>query len=264
MTTSAANALGIRDAQTTALTSTPALSLVSDTQILGGGTLDTNNQTIGAEYIRFEGAGVGGGGAIVNLATGTGNTNAVFTQVEMTNAATIGGNTARFDFRSGTAGAGRFFQNGFALTKTGGNTIGIVNTQVLGGGDITTRQGTLTIDSSTVAGTGTLAVVTNGALSAVMLSWLVAVTSASLAEHFTLQGSTNLQGRHRNHDVGRDRNDHPDRRNFELYRNHRFNFASNQSIRWNNPRQLERLDQHRSFADYQHLRWWCDDVQRHR
>jgi hypothetical protein len=154
-----ATSLGIRDAQTTEMTSAAAIAgLVSDTRVLSGATLNTNNQTIGSEFVRFEGFGSDGFGAIVNRATTTGNTNAILPQVAMTGNASVGG-TSRFDFRATNPGEGRFFQDGFTLTKTGGNIVGIVNNEVIGGGDIDVAQGTLRFEGSTnLGGTGTVTV----------------------------------------------------------------------------------------------------------
>jgi fibronectin-binding autotransporter adhesin len=178
-----ATSLGVRDAQTTEMTSAAAIAgLISDTQILSGATLNTNNVTIGSEFVRFEGFGSDGLGAIVNRTTTTGNANAILPQVAMTGDASIGG-TSRFDFRAATAGEGRFFQDGFTLTKTGTNIVGIVNNEVIGGGNIDVAQGTLRFEGSTnLGGTGTVTVQSGANIG-------FNNNSGSITRPFSLQGT---------------------------------------------------------------------------
>ncbi len=146
------NALGFRDAQTTALNSTGLLaSLVSDTQVQNGGTLNLGGSLTTNEFVSFEGTGNAGVGAIINTVGATTSTTSSLSQAKMTGDATVGGST-RFAFGQptvATPGPSRFFQDGFTLTKTGAGVVAFVNNQIIGGGNINIRQGTLSIEGST-------------------------------------------------------------------------------------------------------------------
>jgi fibronectin-binding autotransporter adhesin len=163
------NALGIRDTQTTATSSVGLLaSLVSDTQVQSGASLNLAGSSTTNEFVSFQGSGVGGIGAIYNSVGNTSSAASGLTQAKMVNNATVGG-TTRFAFGptavSNIAPA-RFFQDGFTLTKTGSGVVAFVNNEVIGSGNIDIRQGTLSIEGSTnlqdpsgtsaSAGTGTI------------------------------------------------------------------------------------------------------------
>ncbi len=92
------NALGIRDAQTSATSSAGLLAgLQSDTQVQSGGTLNLNGQATANEFVSFQGTGNAGIGAIINSAGNTTSQTSSLTQALMTGDATVGGNT-RFAF----------------------------------------------------------------------------------------------------------------------------------------------------------------------
>jgi fibronectin-binding autotransporter adhesin len=168
------NALGIRDAQTTATNSTGLLAgLVSDTQVLNGATLNLNAQSTTNEFVSFQGAGNGGIGAIVNNSGATNATASSLSQALMTGDATVGGTGGRFAFGQptvATPGVSRFFQDSFTLTKTGSGVVAFVNNQIIGGGNINIQQGTLSIEGSTnledafgsTPSAGTGAIILNG------------------------------------------------------------------------------------------------------
>jgi fibronectin-binding autotransporter adhesin len=149
LSVSDANALGIRDNQTTAITFAGVGPLVSDTTVQSGASLHTNNTAIGNEFVTFEGSGVGGIGAIYNNTQA--NSQSAISQAKMSADARVGG-TQRFNFglpNLTTVGSGRFFQDGFTLTKSGAGTVGLVSTEVIGSGDMVINQGTLSIEGTT-------------------------------------------------------------------------------------------------------------------
>lgn len=136
-----ADALGFADSGTP----------VHFTQIASGATLNINgNRNLGSEYIRVAGTGADNTGAIVNTST-TAAQNA-FQQVELTGDTTFGG-AGRWDIRS--TGAGRFYQNGFTLTKIGTNQVSVVGSNIVGNGTININAGFLSIETqSNAEGTG--------------------------------------------------------------------------------------------------------------
>jgi len=153
------DSLGTREALTTVTTSPGDPAAVNFTQALAGGTLNINNKNLGTEYVKVEGVGTDGNGALVN--TGADQQNAL-QQVEMTGNTTFGG-SGRWDIRTGGTATGRLFQNGFAITKTGTNQVSLVGVNVIGGGDININQGTFAIETSSIlGGTGTVNVNTGG------------------------------------------------------------------------------------------------------
>ncbi len=146
--------LGVADVQGT-------LTPVDFTEIQGGASLNINGVNLGTEYIKVQGAGVGGIGAIFN--SGGGQNNAL-QQVEMTGDTTFGG-SGRWDIRAPGPAVGRLYQNGFTLTKTGTNQMSLVNVEVVGDGDIVVNQGVLAIEAgSIVEGSGEITLNTGTSL----------------------------------------------------------------------------------------------------
>ena len=153
------DSLGTRDALTTVATSPGDPAVVNFTQVFAGGTLNLNNKNLGTEYVKVEGVGWDGNGALVNL--GADQQNAL-QQVELTGNTTFGG-SGRWDIRTGGTATGRLFQNGFTITKTSANQISLVGVNVIGGGDININQGVFAVETSTIlGGSGTVNVNTGG------------------------------------------------------------------------------------------------------
>lgn len=157
--------LGTADALSAAVSSAdPSIAgSLNHTEIKSGGTLNINgNRNLGTELVKVQGAGWDGAGALTNT-SGTAALNA-FLQVQLLGNTTFGG-AGRWDIRSGTVATGRLFQDGFAITKTGANQISIVNTTVVGGGDINVNQGVFALEvGTTLGGSGTINVNTGGSL----------------------------------------------------------------------------------------------------
>ncbi|MCS7303929.1 MAG: autotransporter-associated beta strand repeat-containing protein [Thermoguttaceae bacterium] len=109
------------------------------TEIAASGTLDLNGQSIPSEQISVA-------GTITN--TGTDQTNAL-RYVSLSGNATFTG-TGRWDIRGSASGAldGTLNLAGYTATKTGTNTLGIVDTTITGPGGITVNQGTLILARS--------------------------------------------------------------------------------------------------------------------
>ncbi|MFO1512998.1 MAG: autotransporter-associated beta strand repeat-containing protein [Verrucomicrobiota bacterium] len=135
------------------------------TTAAGGGSLDLNGFSVGAEAITISGSGADSAGAIVN--SGPIQTNALRI-LTLAGDATVGGNN-RWDVRR-TSGVGTLSSSGqpYALTKTGVNTIGLNNITVdTALGDVAIVQGVLSIEFGT-SGLGnpaaTIAVSSNAAL----------------------------------------------------------------------------------------------------
>jgi autotransporter-associated beta strand protein len=158
-------ALGTADALTTAVSSSdPSVTgMTNFTEIRSGGTLSLNgSRNLGNEFIKVQGAGWDGNGAIVNNAAA--DAQSAIRQMQLVGDTTLGG-SRRWDILGPSAGAGRLFQDGFTLTKAGGNTIFIKDTQVIGGGDIVIDQGSLGLQATTsMGGTGTINVNTGTSL----------------------------------------------------------------------------------------------------
>jgi autotransporter-associated beta strand protein len=128
------------------------------TYVSGGGTLDVNGFALGTrqERVFIAGAGVNGGGALVN--TGADQINAT-RFVTLAADASVGG-TGRLDVRGSSSSKnppdGLLDLAGYALTKTGANKLAIVSTLVTNG-NIVVNQGTLSIETtSLVQGSGTI------------------------------------------------------------------------------------------------------------
>ena len=163
------NALGATATNTSDSSSSivdPNLPMFGDTIVAVGATLDINDQPVGREFVSVAGSGVSGQGSIVNNAAGAGSSSAYLSDLRLTGDTTIGGATAKWDIRSKDFNTARLFQNGYTITKTGGNTIGLISTSVTGSGNINVQQGTLSLGGSTnITGNGTLAVSSGANLS---------------------------------------------------------------------------------------------------
>lgn len=122
--------------------------------VASGATLDLNGQlTAGRDYqVTIAGTGVAGGGAILN--NGAGSTNG-FRSVTLSGDATVAG-SGRWDIRPITAGTAVLDLAGFTLTKTGTNTVAMVDGTVSAAGDIEITQGTFAFTRSNVSGSGTV------------------------------------------------------------------------------------------------------------
>lgn len=122
--------------------------------VANGATLDINGQFTGSRdyQITIAGTGVAGGGAILN--NGAGATNG-FRSVTLSGDATIAG-SGRWDIRPITAGTAVLDLAGFTLTKTGTNTVAMVDGTASAAGDIEITQGTFAFTRSNVSGSGTV------------------------------------------------------------------------------------------------------------
>jgi autotransporter-associated beta strand protein len=156
--------LGSADPLTTAVDSSDSSvsGAANHTEVKAGGTLNINgNRNLGSELVKVRGAGWDGNGALTN--TGAAAQNA-YQQVQLLGDTTLGG-SGRWDIRTATATTGRLFQDGFTITKTGANQISLVNTTVVGGGDVNINQGVFAVETSTIfGGSGTVTVNTGGSL----------------------------------------------------------------------------------------------------
>ncbi len=128
----------------------------SGTVISNTATLDVNSQSLGAEPINAQGAGVGGAGAIVN--NGPGDQTTATRYVTLDGPTTFGG-ARRWDIRVPTVandpngGNDAFLHgNGYNLTKVSSNVVGLISAGDTGLGDIDVQGGTLTFSRSTYMG----------------------------------------------------------------------------------------------------------------
>ena len=122
-------------------------STAAGTTIASGATLDVNGRTAPTgEIITVSGAGVLDTGAIVN--TGTGGSAMGVNNVVFAGATTFGG-TTRWDIRDSPGGLDAA---GFALTKTGANTIALANLGETHLGDVNIAAGRLTLEGDTTLG----------------------------------------------------------------------------------------------------------------
>ena len=122
-----------------------------------GGALDTNGVlNANRDYNTvIAGTGVGDTGAITN-STATNPQNG-FRSITLSNDASIGG-TGRWDVRPIVAGTALVDLNGKTLTKTGSNTIALVDGTMTNAGSVHVNQGTLSVTRMVVAGSGTVTV----------------------------------------------------------------------------------------------------------
>ena len=185
-----------------------AVGAGNETIVQSGGTLRVGGAQMGnlvpaatQEIIRIAGTGVDGAGALINTRTGGNNT---LGKVVLTADATLsaGGNNSisrnaagsivtsaggRTDVRQSaapTAGQAHLDLGGFTLTKTGGELLAIVNSEVTSG-NIIVNDGILNIEvGSLLQGTGTVTVNPGAALG----FW--SVTAANVTRPIVLNGGT--------------------------------------------------------------------------
>jgi autotransporter-associated beta strand protein len=117
-------------------------STTGPTIIAGTATLDVNGQNLGAEPVVARGAGYGSSGAIINSGP---EQQSALRDVTLTADTTFAG-ANRWDMRSAVSGDRVLQANGFNVTKTGPNTVYIVNNQTnlvdSGLGNMDVAQGT--------------------------------------------------------------------------------------------------------------------------
>jgi fibronectin-binding autotransporter adhesin len=118
--------------------------------INNGGTLDLNNTYLGvaSRILYVQGAGYDGNGAVVSNAATGGQQNS-FLGVNLTGDTTFGG-SIRWDIRATSA---YLAGNGYALTKTGVNTVYLVSLGSTNISSVTINNGTLGIQDTTVMST---------------------------------------------------------------------------------------------------------------
>ncbi|MFO1514220.1 MAG: autotransporter-associated beta strand repeat-containing protein [Verrucomicrobiota bacterium] len=128
----------------------------SGTVISNAATLDVNSQSLGAEPISAQGAGVGGAGAIVN--NGPGDQTTATRYVTLDGPTTFGG-ARRWDIRVPTVandpngGNDAFLHgNGYNLTKVSSNVVAFISAGDTALGDVDIQGGTLTFSRSTYMG----------------------------------------------------------------------------------------------------------------
>lgn len=118
------------------------------TTIASGAVLDVNGFSLGAETVSVTGAGVGGGGAIVN--SGATQSNAL-RYVTLTGNTTFGGPN-RWDIRDPGAGGASALNGSFALTKVSSNQIWLANLGATTLGNISINGGWLVVQGTTTLG----------------------------------------------------------------------------------------------------------------
>jgi autotransporter-associated beta strand protein len=130
--------------------------------INAGGTLDfAGSNGANRDYQAvISGAGAGGVGAITNSGAGG---NFGFRSITLADDATLGG-TGRFDLRPITAGTAVLDLAGHTLTKSGTNTIAIVDGNATSDGSIIINGGILGLTRTNVTGTGSIDVNAGGQL----------------------------------------------------------------------------------------------------
>ncbi len=125
-----------------------------------GGNGTENNANFGAKQFIIAGTGVDGGGVIIN--SGVNEQEDAFETITLTNNATVGG-PSRWDMRNGTPVLNL---EGFDLTITNINTLGLVSTVVTPGNIIIQNGGNLSFQlACSVANPGTITVESGGYLS---------------------------------------------------------------------------------------------------
>ncbi|MCU0781049.1 MAG: hypothetical protein MUF04_08110 [Akkermansiaceae bacterium] len=111
--------------------------------VASGATVDFNG-VVDAEYgYTIAGTGVGGAGALVNNGGTIGSGIKQATNIALSADASIGG-TGEWHLIAAGYNATNLYLNGNTLTKTGSNTIGMVNTTI-NSGTVRVSQGTLTL-----------------------------------------------------------------------------------------------------------------------
>jgi autotransporter-associated beta strand protein len=161
----------------------------SGTTIADGATLDVYGFNLGGETITLQGSGAGGDGAIIN--SGSSQINAL-RYVTLSGNATFGGYN-RWDVRGNdTPGNAALTGNGFNLTKTGYNSIFLVNLGNTDLGNVYITGGTLGIQGTTTfidGSTGDLSKPIVVAAGASLALWGLP-SSNVINKKLTLQGGT--------------------------------------------------------------------------
>ncbi len=183
------NALETRDPLSMAMSVGEIITPVSGTSIAAGATLDTNNRQLGNEYITVVGSGVSGQGAIVNNASSTTPVFNTLAQVELLGNTSFGGQSF-WEINAGGGNQGKLFLKGNTLTKTGSNTVRIVNSDVIGGGTILVNSGVIQLgDQTNFVDPTTISLSNSGVLSFTNFTGTapssIVVTERSLSPNFT-------------------------------------------------------------------------------
>ncbi|MCP5533476.1 MAG: autotransporter-associated beta strand repeat-containing protein [Akkermansiaceae bacterium] len=117
---------------------------VSKVTVESGATIDFNGHNDNTYGYTIAGSGVGGVGALTNTGGGIANNFRQASNIALSADASIGG-TGNWSLLASSYSATTLNTAGFTLTKTGSNTIGLVNTTVSGGGTVQIDQGSLAL-----------------------------------------------------------------------------------------------------------------------
>ena len=187
------NAGLVRPNQNTAFGSTAAGTYIASGATLDvgcdrsvGGTRYNDNLNLGAEDFTISGAGIDGGGAIVN--NGASNQMSSVQRVLLSGDATFGGKM-RWDVRSGY-----LFMNDHTLSKTGMNEIAVIVPVYPGSGHMVINQGLLRLEGNALmngSSANTVTVNRDAKLELYLLTPFVPTWSLILNEGSFFQGSGN-------------------------------------------------------------------------
>lgn len=168
------------------------------TTIASGARLDVNGFNLGAEPVNAQGTGLGNAGAIINSG---GSQNNALRFVTLSGNTTFGG-INRWDIRANPTGS--LVGNNFTLTKTGINTIYLVDLGNTGLGAISVNEGLFGVQGTSTLGTSasTLSIAANAtfgifATGTNTLAKIVTMSSARISNGSgsnTLIGATSLSG----------------------------------------------------------------------
>lgn len=168
------------------------------TTISSGGTLDLGGTlgdaalNLGAEVLTISGTGVGGAGVLVN--NGSNNQINATGRIVLAGNSTIGG-TKRWDLRSSTP---TLDMGGFALTKTGANTVSLVGVAVSNPGSVIIDNGVFSVETGTsLGGTSANSITANTGstlqfyANTVSIPWTVNLNGATMSQ---INTSTTVTG----------------------------------------------------------------------
>ncbi len=158
----------------------------SGTVVSDGATLDINAKMLGLEAITIFGSGVGGNGAIVS-GTATQQSNAL-SFLTLGSDATIGG-AGRWDIRNNSPSLN---MNGFTLTKTGANYVGLVGVAFSNTGNIDVVQGELNFAGVTGGTAASTITVRNGATLSVFAQGTAVAWTLNLLNGAILQSENGV------------------------------------------------------------------------
>jgi autotransporter-associated beta strand protein len=147
--------------------------------VASGATVDFNGVGDATYGYTIAGTGVGGNGALVNNGSLIGNGIAQATNIALSADASIGG-TGEWHLIAGGYAANNIYLNGNTLTKTGSNTIGMVNTTISSGA-VRVSQGTLRLGSAGSGVNGSAAAFTLDSVSGANLNVNLSSSIGSLA-----------------------------------------------------------------------------------